>query len=267
MTKNGMMPGQEPYTDAERAQLYELVSDAAAGDPGERGEIAAKHAARLEELRAVIRAECISYGELAELADLAPYIDPSDVELLQWAGVPEFPDDTMDADTGEAFNRAIIYARELGRQHGANVAIDYINETIERDRTWRPRPTAAEDARRILKGLEDGDPAILDELPFADLSGQWADTLTGPQLVSDAIGAADDGSQPMEAFELAAHNWTRDWFSDICDAYENAFSDAVIDAVETRARAHVDVCAICGVAPKVHVSSTAGHVYTVAAVS
>lgn len=45
--------------------------------------------ARLEELRAVLRLECISYGELAELQGLAPYIDPSDVELLEAAGVPE----------------------------------------------------------------------------------------------------------------------------------------------------------------------------------
>lgn len=48
---------------------------------------------RLEYLRGQIRAECISYGELAELQDMADQIDPSDVELLQWAGVPEFPDD------------------------------------------------------------------------------------------------------------------------------------------------------------------------------
>lgn len=49
--------------------------------------------ARLEDLRAQIDAECISYGELAELASLAPYIHPTDVQLLQWAGVPEFPCD------------------------------------------------------------------------------------------------------------------------------------------------------------------------------
>lgn len=45
--------------------------------------------ARLEELRAVIRAESISWGELAELQGLAPHVDPDDVELLEWAGVPE----------------------------------------------------------------------------------------------------------------------------------------------------------------------------------
>jgi hypothetical protein len=46
-------------------------------------------ASRLEELRVEIRAERISYGEIAELQGLAEHIDPSDVELLEWAGVPE----------------------------------------------------------------------------------------------------------------------------------------------------------------------------------
>jgi len=50
-------------------------------------------AARLEYLRGEIRAERISYGEIAELQDLAAWIDPSDVELLEWAGVPEFEEE------------------------------------------------------------------------------------------------------------------------------------------------------------------------------
>ena len=46
-------------------------------------------ATRLEYLRGELRAGRLSYGELAELADLAPHIDPDDVELLEAAGVPE----------------------------------------------------------------------------------------------------------------------------------------------------------------------------------
>lgn len=48
---------------------------------------------RLEELRREIQAERISYGEIAELQSLAEHIEPGDVELLQWAGVPEFPEE------------------------------------------------------------------------------------------------------------------------------------------------------------------------------
>jgi len=47
---------------------------------------------RLEALRAEIRAERTSYGEIAELEGLARFIPEGDVELLEWAGVPEFPE-------------------------------------------------------------------------------------------------------------------------------------------------------------------------------
>ena len=45
---------------------------------------------RLEELRAELRAERISYGELVELESLAEYIDEDDVELLGAIGINEY---------------------------------------------------------------------------------------------------------------------------------------------------------------------------------
>ena len=47
---------------------------------------------RLEYLRKELRAERISHGELAELQTLAPHIEAGDIELLEAAGVPEFPE-------------------------------------------------------------------------------------------------------------------------------------------------------------------------------
>jgi len=44
---------------------------------------------RLEDIRVSIRSESISYGEIVELQSLADHIDDGDIELLQWAGVPE----------------------------------------------------------------------------------------------------------------------------------------------------------------------------------
>lgn len=46
---------------------------------------------RLKYLRGEIKAERISYGEIAELRGyaLAEYIDPGDIVLLDWAGVKE----------------------------------------------------------------------------------------------------------------------------------------------------------------------------------
>lgn len=55
---------------------------------------------RLEYLRGELRGERISYGEMAELQGLARYIEDGDVELLEAAGVPEFPEDPADQETG-----------------------------------------------------------------------------------------------------------------------------------------------------------------------
>ena len=44
---------------------------------------------RLEHLRGEIEAERISYEEIAELRGLAEHIEFGDVQLLEWAGVPE----------------------------------------------------------------------------------------------------------------------------------------------------------------------------------
>jgi len=58
--------------------------------PPNIGEMAKSEIAeRLEQIRAEIRAERISYGELIELQSLSKYIEPSDVELLEAAGIPE----------------------------------------------------------------------------------------------------------------------------------------------------------------------------------
>jgi hypothetical protein len=62
-------------------------------------------AARLEYLRGEINAERISYGQIAELQGLAEYIDPDDVQLLEWAGVPEQPEARDVYATARDFNK------------------------------------------------------------------------------------------------------------------------------------------------------------------
>jgi hypothetical protein len=44
---------------------------------------------KLEYLRAKVRKESITYGDLVDLASLVKYIEPNDLELLQAAGVSE----------------------------------------------------------------------------------------------------------------------------------------------------------------------------------
>ena len=54
----------------------------------------AKAKERLEYLRGEILAERMSYGDITELQSLVEFIDPDDVLLLEWAGVPEFSEET-----------------------------------------------------------------------------------------------------------------------------------------------------------------------------
>lgn len=55
---------------------------------------------RLEEIRKSIKAENISYSEIAELQSLAKYIDKNDIELLEWAGAKEYPKTFMGTVAG-----------------------------------------------------------------------------------------------------------------------------------------------------------------------
>jgi hypothetical protein len=71
-----------------------------------RTERAEQASQRLETIRASLRAQTVSYGELTELQSLTAYIAPGDTELLEAAGVPEFP-------SGNAARWAELDARPL----------------------------------------------------------------------------------------------------------------------------------------------------------
>ena len=81
---------------------------------------------RLEELRNEIREERISTGEIAELQSLAQYIDPSDVELLEWAGVPEFEEEEEEYTD---FSQYDTIAYNLSEEDAVKLA----NEQSEKD--------------------------------------------------------------------------------------------------------------------------------------
>lgn len=94
---------------------------------------------RLEELRAEIQAGRISTGELLELQSLKAHIEPGDVELLEWAGVPEMDElpseDTyyieyLNKDKRHARDRAEFNtyeeAKEWGRANFENFNTDMI---------------------------------------------------------------------------------------------------------------------------------------------
>lgn len=88
-------------------------------------------AERLEQLRQILRAENMSYGELAELQGMVEHIDPGDVELLEAAGVPEFgsfPDEVATAAEGAGVQACIVASAGAD---GATVVM--IDTTFEPD--------------------------------------------------------------------------------------------------------------------------------------
>lgn len=84
---------------------------------------------RLEELRKELRAEQISWGELHELQSLAEYIEPGDVELLEAAGVPEFPEEDSMASGGRS-KAAIAKDRKYTSSEPHELAYDRKGKTI-----------------------------------------------------------------------------------------------------------------------------------------
>lgn len=96
---NAKISRWEAYTDD--GMTYSIIELEADTLDGLKSEIREYHlckhngygeriaARRLEQLRTELRAERISYGELAELFKLHEYIADDDVELREAAGMPE----------------------------------------------------------------------------------------------------------------------------------------------------------------------------------
>jgi hypothetical protein len=103
-------------------------------------------------------------------------------------------------------NELLEAARKLGNEHGEGAASWYFDSN-----------TSCETYERVLKGLEDGDPAVLDTLPTNPLSGKYADDLT-PRSLLMQLGEDEDtvSAETQDA---------------ICTEYELAFDSAVQDRV------------------------------------
>ena len=77
---------QEEDNDWDKLQAAGIITPCVGHD---------KETERLEEIREEINNESVSYGELVELQELSEFIEEGDVQLLEAAGVPEFPVDEM----------------------------------------------------------------------------------------------------------------------------------------------------------------------------
>lgn len=101
-------------------------------------------------------------------------------------------------------------ARDIGADHGKNAAA-FAEQCLIGGRVTDG--SELETAARIIRGLDDGDPAVYDELPEPDLSGQWADGYLPRDLAGD-VGLDMDAAAADEILQ------------DLCDAYCEAFRDA-----------------------------------------
>jgi hypothetical protein len=119
---------------------------------------------------------------------------------------------------------AIARAEKLGKKHGENAA-----EWVAQD-AWGSRCTsgAYDNAAAFLRGIEDGDPAILDAYQAPNLSGAWADTMTPGRLLDHVFDTEADFAECADSEDA------------ICLAYEDAANNGFWGRLEESAAAMLD---------------------------
>lgn len=85
------------------------------------------------------------------------------------------------------------------------------------------------DYAAVLDGLEAGDPAILDTLPWLDLSGQMADGPTDRDILDRCVVGAD----------ATDADWEDGTVDEVIDAFRDAHDDALRAEVERICRYHL----------------------------
>jgi hypothetical protein len=113
-------------------------------------------------------------------------------------------------DRYEPLDEILEASREAGREHGRAGASWYFDGN-----------TSDETYARVLQGIEEGDPEILDTFPHSPLSGEWAGDPTP--------------SHVLEGFGVRLEHDSAD---EILRAYEDGFSEAVQNEIERVAREH-----------------------------
>ena len=123
--------------------------------------------------------------------------------------------------TDAEFKKVVSAASQLGEQHGRNAAAWWEQDNI--GGRVSSHVDTEEVARRVLSGIEEGDPAVYDSFPQVNLSGEWKDSMT-PTMLMIQVGVCD--VPPVEE-------------SEICDAYETAAQCGVEHEIAKLCRAHL----------------------------
>lgn len=150
-----------------------------------------------------------------------------DREIRDCVDIVERGEPEVDADPVEEHERlmallhhvepqvAITTACEVGREHGENAGASWQQDAFGGRATGDTTATA----RRVLRGIEDGDPAILDALPG------WVDGYTATDLQADCSWPEPDLD------DREAHRRWDAVLTDLWSAYQTALHDAVRESV------------------------------------
>ena len=171
----------------------------------------------------VIRHGWVSYLELARIRELT-------------AG-EDYP--------GQNVHDKIVYeAGQIGAEAGRDAA-SWVFDGNTNDETYA----------WVLRGIEEGDPAVLDAYREPDLSGEWADSYSEEDLAND-LGLTDDtgiaglSEQEQAVMDEAATAWADSAREAFWHALESTAREHVRNAcpVYRYAEDHGDACEACGVA-------------------
>lgn len=136
---------------------------------------------RLEYLRGELRGECLSYGELSELQNLAPYIEKDDLELREAAGIPEFPND---AEESQDLVEALKSFCDTVEQTGGLVP--------DPEGSGRPVPAASDDWVDLAAAYEQAARALTAAGHLRTVSYDMSET----PLTEEQVSAMDAVFQP-----------------------------------------------------------------------
>jgi hypothetical protein len=113
------------------------------------------------------------------------------------------------------YDDALATADKLGREAG-EMAGRWVTDGTTTQQTYR----------WLMAGIEAGDPEVLDALPFANFSGEWADGLTENDVLND-IGLDPESDEAIL------------WCDELIDAYSMAFSGGAQDQVAADCQYHI----------------------------
>jgi hypothetical protein len=206
------------YRPDERIELVHTDDPYTTLRPGDQGTVV-----RHDDMLATVYITWDNGSTLSMCLDAGDRIRPVTAEPASTAIAPGDPESGTAAGGWDTVLSALTTA---GHAAGVNAAAWWVQDALGDRASGDVRATA----RRVLAGIDDGDPMVLDSLPALDLSGQHADTPNDADVYRQA---APDHAPDWRALD-AAHR------DEAIEAYHSAHDTAVIDAVAAHCRTALD---------------------------